>query len=306
MNDAALLQSKGYTATDTPFFSLVIPTIARSVQVEALFESIRCSECQDLEVLVVDQNNDDRLVELCRRFSRHFSLRHCRVDFTGAARARNYGARYATGRILAFPDDDCELTPTLLSQAKELFIAKQVKVLIGICTDRLANATVTHFVADERPLTKWTMWGRHAEATMMFDRTTFLACEGFDEAFGVGAEFGSDEGPELLIRLLGKLKPGETFYSHRLRFFHPEVARNFSPAGISRSYSYARGSGALLAKWPTVPVYRRSLSLLLRAAVASLCFRGTKAEYYRARIKGFIDGFRAYRASAASMAKPQM
>jgi hypothetical protein len=44
-----------------------------------------------MEVIVVDQNGDDRLVALLAPFAERLALQHLRVDFRGASRARNLG-----------------------------------------------------------------------------------------------------------------------------------------------------------------------------------------------------------------------
>ena len=279
-----------------PFFSLVIPTIGRTVELGRLFQSLDCSTCKDLECIVVDQNDDARLRQVLEPFGDRFPIRHLRVNFRGAARARNYGARHAIGKVLNFPDDDCELTPMLLEDVQRQLTTQPIKVLVGMCIDRSGDPSTTRFALDERPLTAWTMWGRNIEFTMFFDSSTFARAGGYDEHFGVGSDFGSDEGAELLLRLLKDLPPGGVHYAHTLRFYHPDKAADCSPEGAARAYGYARGSGALLAKWPTAPVILYSARMLLGAAAAAAIFRGGRRNLYLKRLQGFVSGFRGYRA----------
>jgi glycosyltransferase involved in cell wall biosynthesis len=282
-----------------PYFSLVVPTLGRTTELARMLESLAHSTCRDFECIVVDQNRDDRLASVLAPFGDRFPLRRLRVDFRGAARARNHGARRASGRVLNFPDDDCELTPALLADVRARLEARPVKVLIGMCVDRDGAASTTRFARDERPLSAWSMWNRNIEFTMFFDRATFARAGGYDERFGVGAEFGSDEGAELLIRLLRALPAGQVRYDHRLRFLHPDKARDASPAGAARAYGYARGSGALLAKWPIAPVIAHSARVLLGAAAAAATSTGGRRRLYLGRLRGFASGFLAYRGRAA-------
>jgi glycosyltransferase involved in cell wall biosynthesis len=278
-----------------PFFSLIVPTVDRTTELGRLFRSLDRSTCKDLECIVVDQNQDDRLREVLSPFNDRYPIRHLQVNFRGAARARNYGARHAIGTVLNFPDDDCEVTPMVLEDVKRRLTTEPIKVLAGMCIDRGGEPSTTRFALDERPLTAWSMWRRFIEFAMFFDRATFLRAGGYDEHFGVGAEFGSDEGAELLIRLLRELAPGEAHYSHTLRFYHPDKAADCSPEGAARAYSYARGSGALLAKWPTAPVILYSARVFLGAAAATVICAGARRRLYLRRMQGFVSGFRGYR-----------
>jgi hypothetical protein len=224
-----------------------------------------------------------------------FALRHLRVDFRGAARARNYGARHATGRIINFPDDDCELTSGLLRKAQAAMQDGKLRVLVGMSVNRDGRPSTTRFKSGRTPLTLWNMWGRSIEFTMFFDRVTFLECGGFDEEFGVGSTYGADEGPELLIRMLRQLDYGAVVYDASLRFYHPDKIEGYPQAALTRSFSYARGTGALWAKWPLLPVHVYGANLLARTLVASLLFRGAKREYYLHRLAGLREGFRDFR-----------
>lgn len=286
--------------SSAPYFSLVVPTVGRTTELGGLLRSLERSTCQDFECIVVDQNPDERLRALLSPFHDSFALRHLRVGFLGLARARNFGAERAIGRVLNFPDDDCELMPTLLDEVRQRFAGAPIKGLVGMCVDRSGNPSTTRFVLDERPLTRWSMWGRYIEFAMFFDRETFARAGGYDERFGVGAAFGSDEGAELLIRLLRRLPPGQIRYDHRLRFFHPNKAADWSPAGFARAYSYARGSGALLAKWPTAPVLVHSARMLAGAIAAAGLSRGARRAVYLGRLRGFVAGFAEYRARRAN------
>ena len=277
-----------------PYFSLVVPTIGRCTEVDALLESIDRSIFRDFEVVIVDQNRDDRLDPVVARFHGRFPLRHMKIEGKGAARARNLGAATVSGSILNFPDDDCEFFPNLLTEAHELIETRRLAVLSGICVDRHDGISTTFFKEGECALTPWTMWGRNAEATMFFDRKLFGEAGGFDARFGVGSRYGSDEGAELLLRLVEDLDPERAWYTDKLRFYHPNKTLDFDDGAIQRSFGYARGSGALLAKWPTLPVIAYSFRLVSRACIGALLFSGPKRRYYWARVRGFISGWREF------------
>ncbi len=121
-------------------FSIVIPTLNRVTEVDAVLGSIAHQAYQDLEVIIVDQNGDDRLAAVVAKHSNELRIQHFRVAFRGASKARNYGARYASGAILFFPDDDAELLPDFLRNAAASFSENpNCDVIFGKCVDRLGH-----------------------------------------------------------------------------------------------------------------------------------------------------------------------
>jgi len=74
----------------------------------------------NFELIVVDQNDDDRLVPILKDYKEKFSILHLRSK-KGLSRARNVGLRYVSGDIVAFPDDDCWYPPDLLERVANFF-----------------------------------------------------------------------------------------------------------------------------------------------------------------------------------------
>lgn len=60
------------------------------------------------ELLIVDQSNNNKTKELISHYEKKFSsIRYLYCKSQGAGHARNFGARHALGKIIAFIDDDC-------------------------------------------------------------------------------------------------------------------------------------------------------------------------------------------------------
>jgi glycosyltransferase involved in cell wall biosynthesis len=292
--NTTIQQTRPVTPESELAFSLVVPTIGRVDEVRALLSSIRRLGLHTIEVIVVDQSEDDLLTVVCAEFADALPLRHVRVSFRGAARARNHGAKLAQARWLNFPDDDCELFQSTLERARD-GLSEGAPVLIGMAVDRAGEASTTRFKQDKRRLSLWSMWGRNIEFTMFFDRQVFIESGGYDEEFGVGSAYGSEEGAELLIRLLRALPSGAVAYDSSVRFYHPNKVTAYSEKVLERSYSYARGTGALVAKWPLLPVWYFAFGFVLRTFAAIVIFRGLKRQYYRRRLAGLLSGFFDYR-----------
>ena len=88
-------------------FSLILCTVNRDKVVRELFESFAAQQnAPSFEVILVDQNPDERLLPIVKDFAGKFPIRRYTAK-PGLSRARNIGLNYADGEIIAFPDDDC-------------------------------------------------------------------------------------------------------------------------------------------------------------------------------------------------------
>lgn len=279
-----------------PIFSLVVGTLRRTTELEMLFASIAASQVTDVEVIVVDQNNDGSVDEICKRYDLKFPLNHLKVNQPiGRTRACNYGARFASGKYINFPDDDCELMPDTLRLAHELLVSMNLKLLSGMCVDHHGHDSTTRFRHDERFLTAWSIWDRNIEFTTFFERESFLRVGGYDERFGLGSRYGADDGPDLIFRVLSTLPARQAYYSHRVRFIHPDKRQDYSSSAVERTFNYARGRGALLAKWPIMPMYRNALKFVTLSFLGRVLFRGGKGRMYWRRLRGFVSGYSEFR-----------
>lgn len=98
--------------------SVIIPTIRARFMARVLdgLVSQDLDANQDLEIVVVENGDSSEVTaELVASLSRQ-SPDHCRLGYeyrenSGANAARNFGARRATGQLLAFLDDDCIPSP---------------------------------------------------------------------------------------------------------------------------------------------------------------------------------------------------
>lgn len=87
-----------------PTVSVIIPTFNRWPLVGAAIESVLAQGYAEFEIIVVDDGSTDRTgAELVRFGSR---LRLLTQPNRGVSAARNFGARHARGRYLAFLDSD--------------------------------------------------------------------------------------------------------------------------------------------------------------------------------------------------------
>ena len=86
--------------------SLIVATKGRVEEIARLVQSLIQQGSANLELIVVDQNEDDRLESILKEPTLPFPIIHLWSE-VGLSRARNAGIACATGEIIAFPDDDC-------------------------------------------------------------------------------------------------------------------------------------------------------------------------------------------------------
>lgn len=117
---------------DRATFSIIVPTYRRPKQLAACLESmVQLEYPRELfEVLVVDDGSSSPPRDIINGFSAKFSVSLLTPKHGGPAAARNAGAAKATGKFLAFTDDDCAPSPGWL-QALARRLAASPDCMIG-------------------------------------------------------------------------------------------------------------------------------------------------------------------------------
>ena len=64
-------------------FSLIVPTLNRREDVERLLASIEAQTCRDFEVIIIDQNPNDLIEDVCRDYARRIPLQRLKLDPNG-------------------------------------------------------------------------------------------------------------------------------------------------------------------------------------------------------------------------------
>jgi glycosyltransferase involved in cell wall biosynthesis len=100
-----------------PRWSIIIPTYRRPEALGRCLQSLTELACQpdEFEVIVVNDGGDS-LDAVAERFEQKLNLRIINQANGGPGRARNHGAAHATGRFIAFTDDDCAPAPRWLAE----------------------------------------------------------------------------------------------------------------------------------------------------------------------------------------------
>ena len=104
-----------------PFFSIIIPTYNRNVQLKSCLDSLTSLNysSSNFEVIVVNDGGSKKLDNLLAPFKKHINVLAIDKNNGGPASARNAGAEIAKGDFLVFTDDDCQPDREWLMQLEE-------------------------------------------------------------------------------------------------------------------------------------------------------------------------------------------
>lgn len=273
------------------YLSIIIPTLGRKDEVRALFDSIKNTKIDcTYEVLVIDQNEDGLLDQLCLEYKDALNVMQHKVLFKGLSKAKNYGIDHANGEVLCFPDDDAEMCSDTVHTALEILRDKDVECVFGKCVDKETKEdSVMKFRAQEQLLTLDNFEGAFVEATMFAKKDIFYNHR-YDEKLGVGSIFGSQEGYDLVYRMLKDGK--KLFYSPEIVFYHPhKVATKSTEGEVRRAFYYSCGFGYLCKKHGFVKKYKKRLWLLRFGIPVIAVIRHKELKYFRAQKMGLELGY---------------
>ncbi len=274
-------------------FDLVVATVDRTDDLESLLSSLDTQTHRAFRVVLVDQNDDDRVEQA---LAGHGGLDVLRVrSARGLSRARNAVLPLLTADVVAFPDDDCVYAPDLLARVAERFAADP-----GL--DGLSGRPVA---ADGRTAGRWpsraqrirpdTVFHTAISHTIFLRRSVVDRAGGFDERLGLGSgtRWSSGEEIDFLVRAL---RVGARLeYDPSLVVTHPvKVPSPDELVALGRRDGGSLGYVLAANRYPAATVLR----LLVRPLVASLAFAvlldRTRARFQLAtfggRLRGLVAG----------------
>jgi len=274
-------------------FSLVVGTVKRTVELDRLLGTLAKQSCQDFELIVVDQNPDDRLVERLKPYEKSFPIVHLRSAL-GVSRARNAGLAVVRGDIISFPDDDCWYPQDLLEKVSDFFSKHpEFDGLTGRCVDLSGAESVGKYVKDEGLVSLQDVFRKATGVTMFFTRDSAQKAGGFDESMGPGG--GTIyQGAEDIQYLIRALKAGcRVFYSPEILVYHENPTAGYGLPAAQRGYSYGCGFGHVLRRegYPMGVVAGALIRPLGGTILSLVTGRFQKALYHFAIFRGRLRGW---------------
>ena len=279
-------------------FSLIMVTGGRTTEVGEFMHALTRQTCQDFELIIVQQNEDERLAPIVAPFAGMFPFQVVRSLPRLINHSRNVGAAIAAGDILGFPDDDCVYPPDLLAEVDRALASGGPDVFSGVAISPEGSLGSGRWHGAAGPITRETVWTSAIEFNLFIRRALFAAIGGFDQAMGLGTPFASGDAQDLILAAMQA--GGRAVYDPRVRVIHPD--KRLTPVAVQRAYNYGAGMGYVLRKhhmrlglWLTFlvrPAAGIAVSLLRRHTL--------DARYYWLTFRGRLAGLLAPESRAAS------
>jgi len=279
--------------------SLVLATLGRDLEVADFLKSLLLQTYKDFELIIIDQNKDGKIDAIVEPFMVCLDVKHVKVDFTGNARARDYGIGLAQGRIIAFPDDDCAYERDVLEKVvAEFERRKSLSILVAGSYDFSSSRfSIGVNSRKARYFSRFRMMG--VEFTQFFDVNRIDRKQFYlDHDFGIGAKYSGAEGFELLYRLL---RAGSTaFYTPGIKIYHPD--KDHYKLGTGRMLMYSTGVGAYIRKFANQQdvfilyyiVRKMFVAPTLKMMLALVLLNPKKLAYSFYNLVGIWRGFLVY------------
>jgi glycosyltransferase involved in cell wall biosynthesis len=177
------------TEPKLPSFDLVVATVDRSEELGVLLGSLERQGYGDFRVLVVDQNEDDRVDGMLD--GRPFEVVRLTAG-RGLSHARNAAMDRLHADVVAFPDDDCAYPEGLLAEvARRLAEEPSLDGLTGRAIDAEGRSSPS-WENDRTLLTRDNLWNRAISYTIFLRREVVERVGAFDERLGLPASSGEE------------------------------------------------------------------------------------------------------------------
>lgn len=230
-----------------PVIDLLIATCGRTAELRRLLESLRRQTCRNFNILICDQNEDDRLAFAEEEFA-DLPLRRFRLRPASVSNARNLLLDQATAPFFAFPDDDCVYEPDTVASALDFF--RRHPGADGCFGKWIAFGEEQWGDRPQKAPERLNCYScfLHGGALVQFFRATpAIRRLRFDPAFGFGAgiRYVASEDTDFVLQLLSQ--KGTLYRADAIHIRHK--AGDFSVRDASRIRAYNVSRIVLLKKY---------------------------------------------------------
>lgn len=268
-----------------PKFSLIIPTVGRTEELEKMLASLAQQQPADIQLIIVDQNDDARVETLLATIAPEITVSHVRLDVKSLPIARNVGLTHATGDIVAFPDDDCWYPAGLLPQIDNWFRTNPKYDILAVgANDESGMRSGNRWFqsqCDIRPM--------NALRTT-FSNSLFLRRQKLPDSIRFDESLLASEETDFILRLM---KAGlRARFDRTAHVGHPCRDMLSGTVTHKRAHRYGQGMGQLVRRHSLPVLWAALLSYdLLRAVVVGLKGNFTSVGFCLAHAQGLFRGF---------------
>jgi glycosyltransferase involved in cell wall biosynthesis len=266
-------------------FSLIVPTFGRTTEVAELFASIVDQNRRDVELIVVDQNDDDRIAPLVEALPRRIVVLHLRQKEQNVSAARNAGLAASSGEIIAFPDDDCWYPPYLLNRVDSWFREhSQYSVLAVGALDDAGVPSGNRWIQDACDISPLNVLRTTFCSSLFVTEAARSRTIHFDPKLNRGEE------TDFILHLLATGLRGR--FDRKLHIHHPRRDMLSGTVSRERAKSYGAGMGRLVRRHSLVLLWFGLLTYdLARGLLVSARGQFVNAGFCFAHAEGLFRGF---------------
>jgi glycosyltransferase involved in cell wall biosynthesis len=274
-------------------FTFVLATLGRTSEISRFLKKLDGQSYRDFEIIVVDQNSDNRLDPILEPYLGHFPLLRLRSQ-PGLSRARNVGLRQVTGDVVAFPDDDCWYPADLLEHVNTLLLRHtEWDGLTGRSVDVSGRPSSGKWDLQPGFLTRANVWRRGISYALFLRSKVIRTVGHFDETLGAGSgtPWGSGEETDYLLSAISS--GFKICYDPAISVYHLNPKDRFNIDGRKKAFRYAMGMGRVLRKHR---YGMGSLAYYLARPLGGVILGGLsgklhKCLYYWAVLRGRLYGY---------------
>jgi glycosyltransferase involved in cell wall biosynthesis len=268
-----------------PRFSLIIPTLERTTELAELLASIVDQQRSDVEIILVDQNPDARLVPLLEALPSDLAVLHLRAEQKNVSAARNAGMDAASGEIIAFPDDDCCYPHDLLNQVDAWFRENRHYAVLAVgALDREGVASGNRWLQNACDIGRLNVLRTTFCSSLFISEPERSREVRFDEKLNRGEE------TDFILRLLSTGLRGR--FDRKFHIEHPRRDMLSGTVSRERAVSYGAGMGRLVRQHSLLMLWFGLLTYdIARAVLVSARGQFVNAGFCFAHAEGLFRGF---------------
>lgn len=264
--------------------SLVLATWGRDKELISLLDSLSVQTMKNFELIVVDQNIDQRVSRIVDKYSHLLKIIYIKSTQKGLSYNRNVGLKHCRGEIIGFPDDDCYYEYDVLEKVSSFFQLNSESAFVAIkAVDPETNKVYKY---KKNPVIYRKDILNACISFNMFFRN--MRDVSFDERLGVGTYYSSGEETDYCYSFL---KKGETGFFIKDTAVYHLLKNDYN--NLERVYSYGLGFGALFKKEVLMRKNYEAIFLYAYCLLKVICafIILPQKKYYINILRGRISGF---------------